>query len=200
MIDWEATRNRLRASETALARALAVDQRRLEEVLRQRAEQLATRGREQATEELLPVLVFRLGKERYALELSYVAEVLPLARCVAVPGGPQELTGLIPVRGEICNVLDLAALLGLPDSRERAGGYVVLLRGARRQIGLRVDEVDRVDTIGAHALAGRVGVQASACSSLKAELQLAHVQGVLPDGLALLNVDAILSHPLLGEV
>jgi purine-binding chemotaxis protein CheW len=192
MINWEQTRKRLRASETALERALAVDRGRLEEILRERAAQLASRRNGAApAEQSLRVLIFRLGKERFALELIHLAEILPLARCASVPGGPPALVGLINVRGEICNVLELATLLSLPEPGSAAEGCVILLRGPRRAVGLRVDEVLRID-----AVASQVVQQARQQPVSSAS---ANVRAVLPDGLALLSAETILSHPLLRE-
>ena len=48
----------------------------------------------------LPVLIFRLAQELYAIELEEVAETLPFERCTPVPGSPPQFLGVINLRGE----------------------------------------------------------------------------------------------------
>jgi hypothetical protein len=113
-IDWALVRTRVRASEAALEEAAADNPVRLEAAYRERAVRLAkVEARPKAAAAGLPALVFRLNKERYAIELKEVAEVLPLAGCTPVPGSPPEFLGVINLRGELRAVLDLGRLLAL---------------------------------------------------------------------------------------
>jgi purine-binding chemotaxis protein CheW len=146
-IDWDSIRARLEASEAALDATLAADPERLARVYAQRAAQLAARRREANEGETWPALAFTLGAERFCLPLSVIAQVLPLVGCAPTPGGPPELLGVMNVRGEICSVLDLARLLNLPLAADRPRGYVVLVRHEGRDVGLRVDEVERIENL-----------------------------------------------------
>ena len=141
-------RNRVRARlaqiEAELAGALATDQRAIDEVYRRRAEQLARRQGGDAASTTLAVLVFGLGTERYGIELSALAEVLPYRGCTAIPGAPPALLGVMNVRGDIRAVADLRRLLELPPADDRANGYVVMLRQQERAVGLRIETIDEV--------------------------------------------------------
>src|SRR5579864_6064282 len=124
-IDWNVVRERLRSSELALDAALTPDSQRIEKVYRQRAARLATveMNREPASPGL-SALVFRLGQERYAIEMSELAEVLPLTRCVPVPGASREFLGVINLRGELRAVLDLGHVLAPADTGNGESGFV----------------------------------------------------------------------------
>ena len=99
-----------------------------------------------------PALVFVLGGERYCLAVAALVEILPFARYSPVPGGPPELLGVTSVRGEIRSVLDLAHLLALPGEHDASRGYIVLVRHAGQEIGLRVDAVERIESIAPESL------------------------------------------------
>lgn len=116
----------------------------VEQVLRLRARRLAA-ARNLAVE-VSPgqaVLAFRIANESYGLALSALSEVMPLAACTPVPGLPQHLLGVTNVRGEIRPVLNLHAMLTLPEP-EAGRPYAVFLRNPGRAIGLRVDAVERI--------------------------------------------------------
>jgi chemotaxis-related protein WspB len=100
----------------------------------------ASRSDERASGRLY--LQFRLGADRYALDVREIAEVLPLARFKQVPEAPAWVAGLFVHRGELLPVLDLSQIAcGHPAPRltstrlvlvdYRAGGV-----GAPRRLGL----------------------------------------------------------------
>ena len=62
-------------------------------------------------------VVFRLGKEGYALEVMRVQEVLDMQSLTEVPGGPKYLLGVINLRGHVVPVYDLRMPFGLPKDR-----------------------------------------------------------------------------------
>lgn len=144
-IDWEEARARLRAGESALEAALAESPARIEEAYRRRAAQLsAAQGAPRAVSVSLPALVFGLGRERYAVELKDLAEALPFTGCVRPPGAPRHFLGVISVRGELRPVLDLGRMLTGAEPEGAEAGVVLMLR---RQVGLRVDQVEALRAI-----------------------------------------------------
>ena len=84
----------------------------------------------------LPVLICRLGSERYAIELKELAEVVPFRDCTPVPGGSPVFLGVINLRAVLRPVVDLHRVLAGKAGGE--SGFVVMLK---RQTGLRVDEI-----------------------------------------------------------
>ncbi|MFL9927348.1 chemotaxis protein CheW [Herbaspirillum lusitanum] len=55
-------------------------------------------------------LLFQIGRDRYALEASQVAVVLPLTRFKQVPGAPLWVAGLFSYRGKNVPVIDVSQL------------------------------------------------------------------------------------------
>lgn len=136
--DWEEVRERLRASEDALQRALSEDPDRVRSVFRQRAIELAKRSAQvKVVSNGIPALVFRLAGGKYAIKLSELTEVLPFKGCTPVPGGSPKFLGVINVRGEIRPVIDLELVLS--EKPSGGAGFVLFLKG---QTGLKVDEIE----------------------------------------------------------
>jgi len=192
MVDWQRAKHRLEESQMALDRALVVDEARMQEEFRRRAELLAARrldgGKRVAT---IPTLVFALGTETYGLSLQAMSEVFPFGKCTPVPAGPPELLGVINVRGEIRSVVDLVRLIGLAPAEERPPGYIVLMRRGDTEVGLRVDRVEKIELVDPKTLTdlneGAAGVSS------------AFLQGRTPSHVMLLRTDALLSHSLFAE-
>lgn len=92
-------------------------------------------------------VIFRLERERYALPLAAIREVLtPPQRMSRVPRAPAAVRGVMNLRGRVVTVLELGALLGLPPPTS-AFGKVVLLDRGRRDLGLLVTEVEGIEPI-----------------------------------------------------
>lgn len=92
-------------------------------------------------------VVFRLDKERYALPLSAVREVVvPPAQWARVPRAPASVRGVINLRGRVVMVVELGKLLGLSESGAAAQRIVLLDRG-RRDLGLLVTDVDGIESV-----------------------------------------------------
>lgn len=95
------------------------------------------------------LLVFHLGPQDYALPLSDVQEVVPMAWLSRPPGLPSILEGFLRIGGEAVPVLRLDRLFHLPVIR--AGRYtpLIVLRDADHRLALLVERVSRVVTVAA---------------------------------------------------
>jgi len=72
-------------------------------------------------------LIFELGKDRYALDVRQIAEVMPLVGVKQIPRAPQAMNGLFNYRGSPVPVVDLSQLtLGRPSAR-RLSTRIVLV-------------------------------------------------------------------------
>lgn len=91
-------------------------------------------------------VVFRLGKEGYALEVMRVQEVLDMQSLTEVPGGPKFLLGVINLRGHVVPVYDLRMPFGSPkESKPSQAPSVLIVESSDSQItGLVVDRVSDV--------------------------------------------------------
>jgi purine-binding chemotaxis protein CheW len=179
-MNWEQARERLRASASALEEALAESPARMEAAYRLRAVWLAKAEADpKPASPALPVLVFRLAQERYAIGLKELAGVLPFARCTPVPGAPPQFRGVIEVEGELRTVVDLGRLLAPSAIGESHTGLVLMLRRPGREIGLKVDRIEELRQIRP--------------DELDAPAQGSYVKGIASGTLMLLSVEAVLA-------
>ena len=92
-------------------------------------------------------VLFRLERERFALPLSAIREVVvPPAQFTRVPRAPVSIRGVINLRGRVVTVVELRRLLGLGEPSTVSQKIVLLDRG-RRDLGLLVSEVDGIEVI-----------------------------------------------------
>ncbi|MFZ5441923.1 MAG: chemotaxis protein CheW [Myxococcota bacterium] len=93
-------------------------------------------------------VVFRIEKDRYALPLDAVREVVVAPeRYTRVPHAGASVKGVMTLRGRVVPVVDLAKLLGLPKAPAVPPSKVVLLELNRRDLGLLVTEVEGIEPI-----------------------------------------------------
>jgi chemotaxis signal transduction protein len=189
-IDWADVKRRVQDSQHGLERALRVDEERLRAVFRRRAGELAERrGQADGPAAALQVLVCGVGPESYALEVGALVELLPFAACTPVPGAPPALLGVLNVHGEIRSVVDLGRLLDLPPTEDDgAPGYVLVVRHDGHGAALRVDRVDKIQALAPEAI-----------SAPGAEAEFRYLRGLTPDRLRVLDLGALLAHPLFGS-
>jgi purine-binding chemotaxis protein CheW len=179
-VDWDLARSRLRSSERALEEVLAETPERITAAYRQRARRLASaQGQPVAVSAGLPALVFRLARERYAIELAELSEALAFTRCTRPPGSPPQFRGVMNLRGELRPVLDLAALLAISENGNRDSGFVLMLRRPGRQIGLKVDSIEELRELRPE--------------ELSVPVQGGYVKGIASGALMLLDVEAVLA-------
>jgi purine-binding chemotaxis protein CheW len=98
--------------------------------------------------ETLPLrefLTFRLGGTPYAVPVERVREIVRLRPITPMPRVPASLLGVISLRGEIVEVVDVRRRLGLePATLSRATRIIVLHGDDGRTSGLLVDGVSDV--------------------------------------------------------
>jgi len=93
-------------------------------------------------------VVFRLERDRYALPLSAIREVVEApAQYTRVPRAPASVKGVMNLRGRVVPVVDLRALLDVKTPATQPLGKVVLLDRGRRELGLLITDVDGIESI-----------------------------------------------------
>ncbi|MGB9108138.1 MAG: chemotaxis protein CheW, partial [Telluria sp.] len=99
----------------------------------------------------MKVLVFHIGRERYALPLAAVLRVLPVSRLKALPGAPSCVPGLLDLHGEPVPVIDLSHLAGTPAEAVRYDTRLLLVElpvaGQVRRLCLKAERVTGVENI-----------------------------------------------------
>jgi purine-binding chemotaxis protein CheW len=110
-------------------------------------------------------LAFKLGTDTYAVPIGEVREILKLPPVTEVPRAPNEIVGVVSVRGLLVTVISLRARLRLQPYETARKGRILLAMGAHDEvIGLYVDEVLQVYRlaeseieVAATVLGGRLG-------------------------------------------
>jgi purine-binding chemotaxis protein CheW len=152
-----------------------------EELLRRRAEQLASRPPDKEEGQDVEVIVCRLGGERYGVETRLLRAVQWPSGATPVPSTPSYVLGLVSIRGEIITLLDLAAMLGLPAtaSPSEAARPALLVGVPGVRAALVVDEV--------------LGVERMRLDSLEPALSgREFTRGVAPGPTVLLDIESLL--------
>lgn len=72
-------------------------------------------------------LLFQIGNDRYALDATQVAIVLPLARCKKVPGTPDWIEGVFSYCNQMVPVLDINMLATGKPAAVRLSTRLVLV-------------------------------------------------------------------------
>ena len=87
------------------------------------------------------LLMFRIARERFAVELACVEEAIDLPDVHHVPEMPPAMLGVISVRGALTPVFTPEEALGVPVEGRTAA---LVFRSARGRFALAIDDVDDV--------------------------------------------------------
>lgn len=160
-------------------------------ILKARADRIARLAQDQEQEDRLTVLTVRSGDEQYALPIEAIANVYQGVSITRVPCTALGVAGIANIRGRVFLILDLKTLLDVPGQADDAG-ILVALADDDLDLALRVDGVRDVKTIPAATLSpapANIDVQ-----------KAGRIRGLFPDGLALLDLAAIVNDPSLAAV
>jgi purine-binding chemotaxis protein CheW len=103
--------------------------------------------------ELLQLLTFELAGAPYALPVECVREIVRIRPITPVPRVPEDVRGVISLRGEIVQVVDLRRRLGLEPVEPGRRSRVIVVHGGDGQVtGLLVDAVIEVLSVTDDAL------------------------------------------------
>lgn len=102
------------------------------------------RDRARARTGTVEMLVFRVGRERFGIELAAVEEAIDIPPVHHVPEMPPSMLGVITVRGTLTSVYSPTIALGLPIED---GTSALIFRRGRSRLAVVVDEVDDVSTL-----------------------------------------------------
>lgn len=136
-------------------------------------------------------LLFQMGRERYALDVREVAEVLPLLALKRIPQAPAGVAGVFDYRGTPVPAIDLSQLAVGRPAEQKLGTRIVLVHylvaGQARLLGLiaekateilRRDEGDFITTGISSAAAPYLG---PVCTDARGMIQRVAVSKLLPD-------------------
>lgn len=90
---------------------------------------------------------FEIGGVNYALDIQIAREIVEMIPITPVPRAPAHIAGIINLRGEITNILNLNHLMGLPAGEEVDNRKIIVIVSEAANgsnVGLIVDDVQSV--------------------------------------------------------
>jgi len=88
------------------------------------------------------LLLFRVDREHFAMDLAAVEEALELPAVHEVPESPGALLGVFHLRERLVPVYSPIEILGVAPSAE--SGAALVMRSGERRLGVAVDDVEDV--------------------------------------------------------
>ena len=89
-------------------------------------------------------LCFTLGKEKFAIPLLQVKEVLGNVETTAIPQAPPHFKGIMNLRGQVISVIDLRTKLKIGKPEVTPETTIIIMDFAPLCLGVIVDSVDCV--------------------------------------------------------
>jgi purine-binding chemotaxis protein CheW len=90
------------------------------------------------------LVTFRLGEDRFAVDIFAVERVLRFTAPAAVPKLPPWMDGVIEHGGRVVPVIDLRSRLGMPRLAPRPEQRIIVLAVGKEWLGVTVDSVHEV--------------------------------------------------------
>ena len=97
--------------------------------------------------EMKDIVQFEISGVQYALDINIAREIVEMMPITPVPRAPEHIAGIINLRGEITNILNLNYLMGLPPGEEVENRKIIVLvpeAANGSNVGLIVDDVQSV--------------------------------------------------------
>jgi purine-binding chemotaxis protein CheW len=134
------------------------------------------------------LVVFRLGREAYGVDIGQVQGIERMQVVTRVPHAPAFVDGVINLRGQVTPVITLRARLHMEPAEHTRETRIVVVRMGNRGVGMVVDAVEGVMRI--------AGEQVEPPSELVASTDSAYLRGIAKvndDLLILLDLEKVLS-------
>ena len=94
-------------------------------------------------------LVFRLGNEEYGIDILKVQEIRGCDHVTRIPNAAGFISGVTNLRGVIVPIIDLRVRFSLADQVHDENTVVIVLNLNERVVGIVVDGVEDVQSLGA---------------------------------------------------
>jgi purine-binding chemotaxis protein CheW len=96
---------------------------------------------EEPKEETLQLVIFRLAREWYGVEITKVKEVIKVGKITYLPSSPEYIAGIVNLRGNILSVTDLKTIFSLPHEEPTEKTRIIAIESGILETGFLVDEV-----------------------------------------------------------
>lgn len=143
--------------------------------------------------ESVQVIVFKLGEERYGVDISQVREIIRPTQITRIPNAPDFVEGVINLRGQITTIVNLRKRFGMPPKPIDNDTRIIVVEYNSAVIGMMVDTVNEVKYLSQKDIEALPSIITS-----RNEAKFLKGVGKLPDGLLILiDLNKVLNE---GEV
>lgn len=94
--------------------------------------------------DIVQYVSFVLSKEKYAINIMSVEEILRKIDITAVPNAPSFIEGIVNIRGKVIPVVDLKKKLNIGSSNDDSNVRIIITNLKNKRVGFLVDAVDEV--------------------------------------------------------
>jgi purine-binding chemotaxis protein CheW len=105
-------------------------------------------------------LTFELGEEMFGLEIRFVTEIVGIQPVNSIPETPDYIRGVINLRGKIIPVIDMRLKFGKQSIAYTDRTCIIVIETEQFSVGLIVDRVAEVLTLGDDQIVPPPGVWA----------------------------------------
>ena len=135
----------------------------------------------------IEVLKFQLVYQEYAVDMKYVRESVLSREITPVPGAPDHILGVLPVRGEIIPLIDLRILLSILEKGLTDLNHVIVMTDGVITFGILADQITGISSVPQD--------QIGPPDPMIAPRKPVYILGIAPGSLVVINAGEILSDP-----
>ncbi|WP_148882159.1 chemotaxis protein CheW [Thermococcus aciditolerans] len=89
-------------------------------------------------------VAFTIGSEEFCIDISKVREVKEMMPITKVPQAPDEVEGIVNLRGQVIPIVNLKKVLGYYDDNDLSDKKIILVETGNDVVGFIVDDVSDV--------------------------------------------------------
>ncbi len=139
--------------------------------------------------DVVQVIVFNLGNERYGVDISQVREIIKPTQITRIPNAPDFVEGVINLRGQITTIINLRKRFGLEPKPIDNNTRIIVVEYNNAVIGMMVDTVNEVKYLSTADIEALPSI-----ITAREEAKFLKGVGKLPDGLLILiDLNKVLS-------
>lgn len=95
----------------------------------------------------LEIVEFNVANNKFGINVIKVREIINPIPVVSIPKAHQNIEGIIEIRGEILPVINIARVLGYPDSEQPANDKFIVTEFNKQKVIFHVHGVDKIHRI-----------------------------------------------------
>lgn len=117
-------------------------------------------------------VTFSAGDQSFSIEITQVREIRRWSPVTALPHAPNEVLGVMNLRGSVIPIYDLAARFGLGQTPENPRNVIVVAMHGGQTVGLLVEAVSEILSV------SRDQIQET--PDIRSEMARQSITGVIP--------------------